>query len=609
VFRKLQRFYWPYRMTLLYAILSMVLLTAVGLVRPYIRKVFFDAVVIGGLYNQLPYLVGATIAVALIRGVLNYARQYWGEQFGQMSVYELRNALYTKLQYLSFVFYDNAKTGNLMQRLTGDVEAFRMFLSFGFIFLMDFFFMLTFGFIMMLFVSWRLTLASLVFMPFLALTTWRFDSLIRPAYTKIRRAMADLSTTVQENISGIRTVKSYAREPHEIGKFSERNVGYLHRYLSASDLWARFLPIMELIGNLVTVLLLWYGGSMVIDGQLTLGDLVAFFSLIGYLIWPIRELGWLVNMYERAVAGGERLLEVLNAPVEITDRPGARSLERVRGHVEFRDVCFEYLEYDAEDTEDSIAQTLTGRPKSIRALHHIDIDAPPGSTIALLGATGSGKSTIVQLIPRFYEANSGQILLDGVDIRDISIDFLRRQVGMVMQETFLFSASVRENICYGRRGASMEEVIECARLAQAHEFIMDLPDGYDTVVGERGLGLSGGQKQRVAIARAFLIDPRILILDDATSSVDMETEHEIQLAVRTLMGTRTTFVIAHRLSSLKDADEILVLDEGRIVERGRHKQLLRRDGIYRQVYEVQFRDHEELARRHGQLVERRRANE
>jgi len=423
VFRKLQRFYWPYRMTLLYAILSMAILTAVGLVRPYIRKVFFDAVVIGGLYDQLPYLVGATIAVALIRGVLNYARQYWGEQFGQMSVYELRNALYTKLQYLSFVFYDNAKTGNLMQRLTGDVEAFRMFLSFGFIFLMDFFFMLTFGFIMMLFVSWRLTLASLVFMPFLALTTWRFDSLIRPAYTKIRRAMADLSTTVQENISGIRTVKSYAREPHEIGKFSERNVGYLHRYLSASDLWARFLPIMELIGNLVTVLLLWYGGSMVIDGQLTLGDLVAFFSLIGYLIWPIRELGWLVNMYERAVAGGERLLEVLNAPVEITDRPGARSLERVRGHVEFRDVCFEYLEYDAEDTEDSIAQTLTGRPKSIRALHHIDIDAPPGSTIALLGATGSGKSTIVQLIPRFYEANSGQILLDGVDIRDISIDF------------------------------------------------------------------------------------------------------------------------------------------------------------------------------------------
>ena len=571
VFRHLRPYYGPYRLTLVLGIVSMALLTAVGLLRPFLVQQLIDRVITQGRYDLLPLLAAAVIGVALVRGVFNFGRQYFGELFGQNAVLELRNALYVKLQYLGFAYYDKAQTGNLMSRLTGDVEAFRMFLSFGIIYLCDFAFMIGFGLAAMLAISPELTLVTFAVSPYLAYVSYRFDRLVRPTFSRIRKALSDLTTTIQESISGVRTVKSFAREAHEIDKFEQRNLDYRDRNLDASRLWARYFPLLEMGGNLATALLLWYGGRLVAAGEISLGSLVAFFSLVGYMVWPIRELGWILNLYSQSVAAGERLVEVLHAPETVTNRQGAVPLGRARGHVRFEGVSFAY------DGQNPVLQD-------------IHLDPPPGSTIALVGTTGAGKSTLVSLIPRFYDVTAGRVLVDGYDVRDLELESLRRNIGFVLQETFLFSASVRENIAYGRPDASMDEIVAAARRAQAHDFIMELPRGYDTVVGERGLGLSGGQKQRIAIARALLMDPPILILDDATASVDMETEQKIQRALAEVMKGRTTFVIAHRISMLQQADEILVLDRGRIVERGRHEELLRRGGFYRRVYDIQFRD-------------------
>jgi len=342
------------------------------------------------------------------------------------------------------------------------------------------------------------------------------------------------------------------------------------------DIWSTFFPFMDLMSGVSTVAVLWYGGTLVIQQAITLGDLVAFIGYIGYLIWPIRMLGWLVNLYEQAMAAAERLFELLDEPSSVTDAPDAIELKNVEGRVTFKNVSFSYHEKDSP------------------ALVDINIDAPAGSTVALLGTTGAGKTSLVNLIPRFYDPVDGEVLVDGHNVRDVTQNSLRENIGIVLQETFLFSTTIRENITYGRRDSSMEEIISAAKAAQAHDFISDLPQGYDTIVGERGLGLSGGQKQRVAIARALLVDPRILILDDSTSSVDMVTELQIQRALNRVMEGRTTFVIAHRLSTIKNADEILVLEEGRIVEHGTHHELIRESGIYREIYKVQFKDQEEV---------------
>ncbi len=576
VFRRLKQFWWPYRRTLYVSVISMGLLTAAGLVRPFLLEQLIDRVITAGDFGLLWTLSLAVLAVALVRGVFNYTRQYCGELFGQKVIYDIRNALYQHLQYVSFKFYDHQSTGDLMSRLTGDIEAFRTFLTEGVTDTTDFFFSYGFGLVAMLTINARLTLVTLILSPCIAITVRQFDRYVRPAYSAIREAYSDLSTVVQENLTGIRTVKSFAREPHELDKFGERNEGYARTNIVAQDYQATYWPLMQLISNLGTVLLLWYGGRMVIANQLSLGDLVAFFSLVGYLIWPVTELGYLINLLSQAAAGGERLLELLDSPRDIADRPHAVTVESVRGDVRFEHVDFAYDR---------------GHP----VLRGIDLDAPAGSVIALLGTTGSGKSSLVGLIPRFYEATGGRVTVDGRDVRDFTLQSLRRSIGVVLGETFLFSASLRENIAFGRMDASDEDIERAARVAQAHAFITELPDRYDTIVGERGLGLSGGQKQRVALARAVVCDPRVLILDDATSSVDMETEYEIQQALRQVMDGRTTFVIAHRISSLRRADEILVMDDGRIVERGTHEDLLRADGMYRAIYEVQFRDRDALA--------------
>ena len=582
VFIQLKRFYMPYLWWGIGGVASMGILTLIGLIRPWLLGQLIDRVIRGGRFSELPYWALAVIVVALTRALFNFGRHYMGQIFGQNATYDLRNALYDKLQYLHFKFYDNAKTGDLMSRVTSDVEAFRMFLSFGFIHLTDTAYMTIFSLIVMLTMSVKLTLFTLAAMPFILIVVLRFEKVVHPAFTKIREALANLTTATQENLNGVRTVKSFAREEHEVDKFSQRNSEYVRANLNASGLWSSFFPLIELLSNLAVTTLLWYGGRMVLQQELSLGALVAFFSLIWYWIWPMREVGYQINNMVQAVASGERLVELLEHTRAIADRPDSRRMPELAGHVRFEDVWFRY----------ESPKPGTGEFADTYALEAINLNAPAGSVIALLGTTGSGKSSLVGLIPRFYDVSRGRVTVDGVDVRDLSLLDLRRNLGMVLQETFLWSATIRENIAYGRRDASLEEITAAARLAQAHDFIMETPDGYETVVGERGLGLSGGQKQRIAIARAILNNPRILILDDATAAVDMETEHEIQLGLRELMKGRTTFVIAHRLSSLKHADEILVLDAGRIVERGTHEQLLAQGGVYRSIYDIQFMDRE-----------------
>lgn len=574
VFIQLQRFYTPHIWWGVASVVSMGLLTAVGLIRPKLMEYLIDSVIQAGQYGRLPLLAATVLAVALVRGVCNFGRQYLGQVFGQHATYDLRNQLYHKLQYQHFGFYDNARTGDLMSRLTADVEAFRQFLSFGFVHLMDVLFMVAFSLVVMLSTSVKLTLVTLATMPLLVVVVLRFERMVHPAFTSIREALSAFTAAVQENITGQRTVKSFAREQHEIGKFDRRNQDYVGSNLKAAGLWARFFPLIELLSNLAVTLLLWYGGRMVVRGEITLGQLVAFFSLIWYLIWPMREIGYQINNLIQAVAAGERLVELLETPAEIKNAPDARPFSECAGHVRFEDVTFAY------DGEHAV-------------LEGIDIDAPPGKVIALIGSTGSGKSSITSLISRFYDVTRGRVTIDGHDVRYLHLQDLRRHVGVVFNETFLWSATIRENIAYGNRAATMAEIERAAGMAQAHDFVLATPKHWETVVGERGLGLSGGQKQRIAIARAILTDPRILILDDATAAVDMETEHEIQRALRDAMAGRTTFIIAHRLSSLKHADEILVLDRGRIVERGTHDELLDRGGLYREIYEIQFKDRAE----------------
>lgn len=582
VFAKLKRFYMPYVGWGIASVVSMGLLTVVGLARPWLLEQLIDRVIQGGFYDELPFWSMAVVGIALMRAVFNFGRQYLGQVFGQNATFDLRNAMYDKLQYLHFKFYDNAKTGDLMSRVTADVEAFRQFLSFGFVHLVDILFMTLFSLGLMLSMSVKLTLVTLATMPFLLVVVLRFEKVVHPAFTRIRAALANLTTATQENLNGMRTVKSFAREGFEVNKFSSRNNEYVAANLKASALWASFFPLIELLSNLAITLLLWYGGSMVLKEELSLGKLVAFFSLIWYWIWPMREVGYQINNMIQAVASGERLVELLEHPVEVKNQPEAVRMPEMAGHVQFESVTFQY------ESPRPGSYEISEYP----ALADINLDAPPGSVIGLLGTTGSGKSSLVNLIPRFYDATQGQVLIDGVDVREIDLYDLRSQVGVVLQETFLWSATIKENIAYGRRTASMNEIIAAAKLAQAHDFIMETPLGYETVVGERGMGLSGGQKQRIAIARAILNNPRILILDDATAAVDMETEHEIQVGLRNLMQGRTTFIIAHRLSSLKHADEILVLEDGRVVERGTHEQLLALNGAYRSIYEIQFRDRE-----------------
>jgi ATP-binding cassette subfamily B protein/subfamily B ATP-binding cassette protein MsbA len=571
-FKKLKQFYWPYRKNFYISLIFLLLVTVITVIYPVILQVTIDEVMKKQQFQYVPYIAIGFIGIMALKGVFTYFNQFLGDLFGIRSVYRLRNELYEKLQFLPFRYYDNAKTGDLMSRLTADVEGFRFFLSFGFAELIRFVLLVTISLSLMFYYSVALTFVTLLAMPFLAFVTYRFDKRVHPAFRGIRKSFGKLNTNVQENISGINTVKSLSREDYQIGKFNNSNVDYKDKYITTANVWAKYFPLMEFIGNACVVGLLGFGGYLVINGQLSEGALVAFFSLVWYIVWPIANLGFVINQFSQAKASGERLLEILEAEEDIQDLPGAKDVPKLKGHVTFENVSFKYPNEDKS------------------ALENVTFDAAPGKQIGLIGATGSGKTSITQLITRFYEPQSGRILIDGEEVNKYTLYSLRNQIGFVLQESFLFSSTIKSNIAYGRPNASMEEIVRAAKMAQAHEFIIELPDGYDTMLGERGMGLSGGQKQRIAIARALILDPSILVLDDATSAVDMQTEFNIQRELKAALSGRTTFIIAHRISSLKHADEILVLEEGKVVERGTHDELVQKDGAYRRIYDIQYKD-------------------
>ncbi|MFI8686448.1 ABC transporter ATP-binding protein [Rossellomorea sp. NPDC077527] len=575
-FKKLKAFYWPYKRHFIISMIFLIFVTGITVVYPMILQVTIDDVILQGKYEWIPYLAFGFIGIMAVKGVATFIQQYNGDLFGITSVYRLRNELYEKLQFLPFSYYDNAKTGDLMSRLTADVEAFRFFLSFGFSELLRFFMLVTVSFGVMFYYSPSLTFVTLVSLPFLAIAVYKFDKAVHPAFRGIRKSFGKLNTNVQENISGINTVKSLSREDFQINKFNRSNGDYKDKYLFTSDIWAKYFPLMEFLGNVSVVTLLAYGGYLVMNNNLQPGELVAFYSLVWYIIWPIMNLGFTINLFSQSKASGERLLEILEVDEKIKDHDNVLHVDRMKGEVEFKHVSLNYTVHDEAALED------------------ISFKVEPGKVIGLIGGTGSGKTSITQLITRFYEPEKGDILIDGKDVKNYSLKSLRQNIGFVLQESFLFSSTIKANISYGRPEASMEEIIEAAKRAQAHEFISELPDGYDTRLGERGLGLSGGQKQRIAIARAICTDPSILILDDATSAVDMETEFRIQKALKEVMFDRTTFIIAHRISSLKHADEILVLENGKVVERGVHDYLMKNNGPYQRIYDIQYKDQKKI---------------
>jgi ATP-binding cassette subfamily B protein len=526
----------------------------------------------------------AIVAVAAVRGVFAYGQTYLAEWVSQRVAYDLRNAIYDHLQRLSYAYHDRAQTGQIMSRATQDVEGVRMYISMGVLRLLYIVLLLVAVLALMLFANWRLALVSWAFLPLIAWRSVVMTTQLRPIWLRVQDGLARLGTVLHENLTGVRVVKAFSREEHESRKFAAEASALFEDSYATNRIQALNSPMLTGLWMMAIVVTIWFGGREIIAGRLQIGELTAFLLYLTLLQMPVRVLGWVVILFARAQSAGERIYEILDAESAVKEKPGAVELHSVKGHVRFENASFSY---------DSISPVLNG----------VSLEARPGELVALLGPTGSGKSTVVNLMPRFYDVTGGRITIDGADIRDVTLTSLRRAMGIVQQDVFLFSATIRDNIAYGAVDASDQEIVRVAKAARIHDFIMSLPDGYDTWVGERGITLSGGQRQRVAIARTLLMDPPILVLDDSTSSVDTETEYLIQQALTELMRGRTTFVIAQRLRTVKAADQILVMRNGQIVERGRHKELLKQDGFYRQIYDLELRDQEEAFLRAGQREE------
>ena len=520
-------------------------------------------------------IAGVLLATSLARGLFDFARTYLTDSLSQKVAYDVRNLMYDKLQHMSFAFHDKEHTGSLYSKVTSDVEAVRRFVNMGLVRGIEVPFRVGAIIIFMSTLNWELTLFTLVLVPFLLFQSSVVMIKLRAMWLHVQEIMGELTTILQENLVGIHVVKAFASEEYEKKKYANKAQELRIEYFRNERLQGTNVAWMTLYFTLTLGAVLWYGGWEIMRGDLDPGSFATFLLLMNQLTFPIRMTPQIVGSYARAISSGGRIFEVLDAQSPVEEKPNARELTRAEGHVRFNDVSFSY-------------------DPRIPALKHVDATAAPGQITAILGAPGSGKTTIVNLLPRFYDVTSGQITIDGVDIRDFTLASLRRNVGIVQQDIFLFSATIRQNIAYGLSSATDEEVIQAAKIAQLHDHIMSLPHDYDTWVGERGVTLSGGQRQRLSIARTILIDPPILILDDSTSSVDVETERQIHRAMTEVMKGRTTFIIAHRLSSVREADLILVLKDGEVVERGNHEELLAKRGIYREIFDLQLRPQEEV---------------
>ncbi|KAB8141963.1 ABC transporter ATP-binding protein [Chloroflexia bacterium SDU3-3] len=510
------------------------------------------------------------LAFAVMRGIFSFLQAYMTEKTSQGIAFDLRNAIFAKIQRLSFSYYDQNQTGQLMIRATDDVEKVRQFMSQGLLLSIQSLLLLVGTLVILFATNWQLALWVLPLLPLAIGLFMGFGILTRPLFGEIQRRLSKLNTILQENLAGIKVVKAFTREPHETTRFNAAALSVMEQQLKVGRTFATLFPLIFLISQLGQALILYFGGSQILGGTLQLGEYQKFSLYLIYIFFPLGQLGMIISLMSQASASAARIFEILDAKSEIANKPDAAELPAISGTVEFRDVTFRYL----------------GNQQPV--LKNVSFTARPGQTIALLGATGSGKTSIINLIPRFYDVAEGAVLIDGHDVRDVTIDSLRSQIGIVLQETNLFSGSIRDNIAFGRPEASQQDVEAAARAASAHDFIMSFPQGYDTPVGERGTTLSGGQKQRIAIARALLLNPRLLILDDSTSSVDLATEAHIQHALDNLMHGRTSFVIAQRISTVLNADVILVLEKGEIVASGQHEDLMESSPIYAEIYTSQL---------------------
>ncbi|GLX68076.1 ABC transporter ATP-binding protein [Paenibacillus glycanilyticus] len=555
------------------AIVVLIFATIFDLVAPWILREIFDEGIKKENVSLILWLTLLLIGVQALKSAGMFLQGYSQELVGQNVVFKLREQMYAQLQRLSFSYYDKAQTGQLMSRMTGDIDAVKNFVGFGAMGLLTGLLTFVGTMIFMLWMNWQVTLISTVTIPLILLVLWWFSNKVGPAWSSIREQTGRLTTTLQENIAGIRVVKSFATEEVEQKKFAERNKQNFETNMERAKLEAKAFPLMGLFGGLTFVLMIWLGAVYVARGEMTLGTFMAFQWYTWGIIWPLNMLGWQINIMQQAIKAAPRVFEVLDTPSDIESPQNGVTTANMKGQVSFRDIRFFFNDQD--------------QAKDAPILSDISFEVKQGEVIAVLGATGSGKSSLIALLSRFYDTSSGQVLIDGIDVREYELDGLRRSVGIVPQETFLFSASIRDNIAYGYPDATMEQIEHAARKAQIHDFITTMPHGYDTLIGERGVGLSGGQRQRVALARAILMNPPILVLDEATASVDTATESAIHEALLEVMKGRTTFIIAQRLSSIQHADRILVLEQGSLIEQGTHKELSERNGFFRQLFERQ----------------------
>ncbi len=569
VLARLLAFVRGYWYLLGFAFLCLVAATAFGLAIPRLLGSGIDTILQNGDRNTIWIMAGVIVAAAILRGIAGYGQRYLNELVAQKTTYIMRNALYERIQRLSFSFHDRSQTGQLMSRATVDIEAVRMFFAMGLLGMAQVFIMVIAVAVLLVMMDWQLALLTLAFVPPVAWLAINFGRTIRPIWLKVQAVMGFMGNTLEEGLAGISVVKAFSHEKEDSRKFAAQATELSDEQIHAAKLMAINAPTMALLFTVPMAVILWYGGHQVVDGTMTIGQITQFGLYIGMLVMPIRRLGMMVNLYSRTISAGQRILEILGTKSEVTEKPNAIELGRLKGKVSFQNVSFSYNNLDP-------------------ALKDVSFEVKPGQIIALLGRSGSGKSTVANLLARFYDVTAGKIMVDGIDIRDVTLASLRKNVVAAQQDVFLFSATIKENIAYGAVNAGMDKITEVARAANLHDFITSLPEGYDTWVGERGDTLSGGEKQRLSIARTLLVNPSILILDDSTASVDAATERLIRQALDKLIKGRTTFIITHRLPIIQNADQILLLEDGALVERGTHKELMAKGGLYKEIYESQL---------------------